>query len=243
MIETAAAPELAGDLDNPVWRALTGPQAPIALGGGRARGFPVEVSPLAALADDADDAAWRDLADVVEPGQVRALADVPAPPEPWVLLERFAGVQLVAPAAPGPDDDPAALAGARARWDVVPLGAADVPEMLSLVARTEPGPFGPRTHELGGFLGVRVGGELVAMAGQRLRVPGWTEVSGVCTAPELRGRGLAGLLTRLVAAEIRAGGDRPFLHAMAANAAAIRLYQALGYTLRRELTFTVVSRR
>jgi predicted GNAT family acetyltransferase len=115
--------------------------------------------------------------------------------------------------------------------------------MLSLVARTEPGPFGPRTHELGGFLGVRVGGELVAMAGQRLRVPGWTEVSGVCTAPELRGRGLAGLLTRLVAAEIRAGGDRPFLHAMAANAAAIRLYQALGYTLRRELTFTVVSRR
>jgi ribosomal protein S18 acetylase RimI-like enzyme len=226
-------------LHNPVWSALTGPQAHLALAHGRARGFPHELSPLAALPAD-DPAAWDDLAALAAPGEVRALADV-APPasSAWELVERFDGVQLVGEA--GDDGDPAAEAAA-AGWDVVPLGTADVPEMLDLVRRTEPGPFGPRTVEFGGFLGVRVDGTLVAMAGRRLRVPGWTEISGVCTAPELRGRGLGGLLTRLVSAEVRALGDRPFLHAVAGNATAVRLYESLGYTLRRRLPFVVVRR-
>lgn len=228
-------------LHNPVWSALTGPQAHLALVSGRARAYPHDQSPLAALAGD-DPAAWDDLAALAAPGEVRAVADVAPPPEsaPWVVRDRFDGVQLVAGAA-ADGTDPAAEA-ADAGWDVVRLDAADVPEMLELVRRTEPGPFGPRTVEFGGFLGVRVDGALAAMAGRRLRVPGWTEVSAVCTAPEQRGRGLGGLLTRLVAAEVRALGDRPFLHAMAVNATAVRLYGSLGFTLRRTLPFTVVER-
>jgi ribosomal protein S18 acetylase RimI-like enzyme len=229
-------------LRNPAWAAMVGPQADLALTAGRARCFPLDLSPFAALPEDADDAAWRDLAGLVAPGEVRALADVapPAASGAWEVVEVFAGVQLAA--GPHDDGDPAAEAAA-AGWDVVPLGAADVPEMLDLVARTRPGPFGPRTVEFGGFLGVRSGGALVAMAGRRLRVPGWTEVSAVCTAPELRGRGLGGLLTRLVAAGIRARGERPFLHAMASNTGAVRLYESLGFSLQRELPFTIVSRR
>jgi ribosomal protein S18 acetylase RimI-like enzyme len=228
-------------LHNPAWSALTGPQAHLALARGRARCFPLDLSPFAAL-PDGDLAAWDDLAALAAPGEVRALADV-APPPPasaWELVERFDGVQLVGGEA-ADDGDPAAEAAA-AGWDVVRLGTADVPEMLDLVKRTEPGPFGPRTVDFGGFVGVRVDGALVAMAGRRLRVPGWTEVSGVCTAPELRGRGLGALLTRLVSAELRALGDRPFLHAVADNAVAIRLYESLGFTLRRELPFLVVRR-
>jgi ribosomal protein S18 acetylase RimI-like enzyme len=124
--------------------------------------------------------------------------------------------------------------------DVVRLGDADIPDILELVARTEPGPFAPRTVDFGGYLGVRVDGELVAMAGQRLRVAGHTEVSAVCTLPSFRGRGLAGWLSTAVAAEIRARGDIPFIHALVSNTRAIRLYEALGFEHRRDLMFAAV---
>ena len=101
--------------------------------------------------------------------------------------------------------------------------------MTDLVTRTEPGPWRPRTVEFGGYVGVRDRGALVAMAGERMRPPGFTEVSAVCTEPEYRGRGLAGGLTRVVAAAIAARGDRPMLHASAHNAGAVRLYESLGF--------------
>jgi predicted GNAT family acetyltransferase len=115
-----------------------------------------------------------------------------------------------------------------------------VPEVLDLVARTEPGPFRKRTVELGRYLGIRRDGVLVAMAGERLRVPGWTEISAVCTDPAHRGQGLAARLVRALAHGIRARGERPFLAAAAENVGAVRLYEALGFTVRREVTFAVV---
>jgi ribosomal protein S18 acetylase RimI-like enzyme len=127
----------------------------------------------------------------------------------------------------------------RGRTDrvAVRLGAADVPEMLDLVARTRPGPFLPRTVDLGAYWGIRRGGALVAMAGERLRPPGWTEISAVCTHPGHRGKGLATRLVLHVAAGVQAHGDLPFLHAAAANTDAIRLYEALGFVLRRRTVF------
>lgn len=115
--------------------------------------------------------------------------------------------------------------------EAVRLGPADVPEMLDLVARTRPGPFLPRTVELGTYLGIRREGTLVAMAG-RLHPPGWTEISGVCTDASVRGQGLASRLVRAVAYGIRERGETPFLHTSAANAVAIRLYESLGFQLR-----------
>lgn len=121
------------------------------------------------------------------------------------------------------------------------LGADDVPEMLDLVARTEPGPFRPRTIELGTYVGIRDQGNLVAMAGERLRLPSWTEISAVCTDHAYRGRGLATRLLRTVVSGIRVRGEVPILHASADNANAIRLYENLGFRIRRRIPFRIVS--
>ncbi|MEV3923301.1 GNAT family N-acetyltransferase [Actinomadura coerulea] len=120
---------------------------------------------------------------------------------------------------------------------VVELGADSVPEMLDLVARTRPGPFWQRTRELGAYVGIRENGALVAMAGERLRPPGWTEISTVCTAPEARGRGHAARLVRALAARVTSRNERPFLHVAAANTTAIALYERLGFETRRHVTF------
>jgi predicted GNAT family acetyltransferase len=114
--------------------------------------------------------------------------------------------------------------------------------MLQLVERTQPGPFLPRTIEMGTYLGVRHQGRLVAMAGERLRPPGWTEISAVCTDPVVRNQGIGSRLVRAVAADLRERGDRPFLHAAATNTSAIRLYLSLGFVLRRTVTFTILRR-
>ena len=116
---------------------------------------------------------------------------------------------------------------------------ADVPEMLDLAGRTQPGPFLARTVEMGTYLGIRRGGTLVAMAGERLHPPGWTEISAVCTDESWRGLGLASRLVQAVAAGILARGEAPFLHALATNVTAIRLYEELGFRLRRDVVFTV----
>jgi predicted GNAT family acetyltransferase len=121
--------------------------------------------------------------------------------------------------------------------EAIVLGPADVPEMLALVERTRPGPFEARTVELGTYLGIRREGELVAMAGERMRPPGWTEVSAVCTDPRFQGQGLGGRLVRAVAVGIRARGEVPCLHAAATNTGAIKLYESLGFVTRRTIDF------
>jgi predicted GNAT family acetyltransferase len=117
------------------------------------------------------------------------------------------------------------------------LTADDVSDMLALIELTRPGPFLPRTVELGTYLGIRRGGDLVAMAGERLRPDGWTEISAVCTSPDRRGEGLGTRLVHAVVHGIRERGDRAFLHAVADNDNAIRLYEALGFRLRRTILF------
>ncbi|MFJ2745165.1 GNAT family N-acetyltransferase [Streptomyces sp. NPDC087440] len=226
--------EVSGDvhvLDNAAWAALTGPHAHLAERFGRAARYPAGVSPFTALEDPADPRAWDDLARLVGgPGVVTPVSGVVEVPEGWGIEQSIAGVQLVD-------------AGLRAEHapEAVRIGAADVPEVLELIALTQPGPFLPRTVELGTYLGVRdEDGRLVALAGERLRVPGWTEISAVCTHPEYRGRGLATRLVRAVAAGIRERGDVPFLHTGAHNVNAIRLYESLGFRLRRNVRFLLV---
>jgi ribosomal protein S18 acetylase RimI-like enzyme len=214
-------------LDNPAWAALTGPQAPLAERHGRGARFPADISPFAAVDDPADPAAWHDLATLTGPGAAPLLAapGLTAPPG-WTRVGGAVGVQMTgadAKAAPDPE--------------AVVLTAADLPEILDLVARTRPGPFAQRTPQLGTYLGIRRNGTLAAMAGERMRVPGWTELSAVCTDPAFRGAGLASRLIGAVVAGIRTRGEVPFLHAADTNTGAIRLYRELGFTVRTPIVF------
>ena len=124
----------------------------------------------------------------------------------------------------------------------VTLDAKDVPEMVKLARLTNPGPFGQRTHELGKYIGIRQDGVLVAMAGERLHLDRYTEISAVCTLPEHRGRGYASALVSQLVHEISARKEIPFLHVRADNSEAIRVYERLGFVIRRELYVSVVSR-
>jgi predicted GNAT family acetyltransferase len=198
-----------------------------------ARRFDPEIGRFAAIgADDADHLA-RLGALIAEHGPVVLLqqGEIPVPPGIATRLDA-PGVQLVldrlrpplartVPGVPEPE--------------LEPLGDADASEMLALARLTEPGPFAARTHQLGGFLGIRAEGRLVAMAGERMKPEGFTEVSGVCTHPDHRGRGYAALLSVAVAERILERGETPFLHAFAGNRAAIALYERLGFVLRADV--------
>nr|WP_206326894.1 GNAT family N-acetyltransferase [Streptomyces sp. S3(2020)] len=216
-------------MDNPVWAALDGPHAAFAERAGRAARYPADVYAFAALADPADPAAWTDLHTLLGPATTAKIKGVETVPEGWDVVGGGQGVQLVDTrlrAEPAPE--------------AVRLGPDDVPDILDLVARTRPGPFLARTVHLGTYLGIRHHGRLVALAGERLRLPGWTEISAVCTDPAHRGRGLGTRLVRAVAAGIRERGQTPFLHAAANNTTAIRLYESIGFTLRRRTTILQV---
>jgi ribosomal protein S18 acetylase RimI-like enzyme len=217
-------------LDNPAWSALTGAHAHLAEGVGLARRYPVDVSPFAALADETDPRAWDDLASLVGPSGIAVLTGRRHdPPEGWTVVEGGQGVQIVGDDVAGAEYD-----------DAIALGVEDVPAMIDLVERTKPGPFLPRTVELGGYLGVRVEGRLVAMAGRRLQPQGWTEISAVCTDAEHRGRGYASRLVLAVAHGIRAEGNAPLLHAAGSNTTAISVYEHLGFRVRTRPRFDVL---
>jgi predicted GNAT family acetyltransferase len=125
---------------------------------------------------------------------------------------------------------------------IVELDASDSPEMLELTALTKPGPFGPRTHELGHYVGIRDSGKLVAMAGERLKVPGYTEVSAVCTHPDHLGKGYAAALMTEIMRGIRERGETPFLHVRSDNSRAIVIYERLGFRITWKGHFTVLRR-
>lgn len=214
-------------LDNPVMASLLGPHALFAERRGGVLRYLPDVSPFAAMPAVPDPADWHAAAELVGPGGTVAVSGPRRQPPPgWEVPWQGEGVQLV-----GAGVTPAAAP------DAVRLGAADVPEMLALVERTEPGPFRSRTVELGTYLGIRRDGVLVAMAGERLHPPGWTEISAVCTTPEYRGQGLATRLVRALVHGIRERGETPFLHAAGSNVSAIRLYESLGFRLRTVTTF------
>jgi ribosomal protein S18 acetylase RimI-like enzyme len=208
--------------DNPVWHALVSHHARFAEGDGRARRYQPDVAPFAALPDAPDAEAWDALAKLTGNEGVAVLfRSAVKAPAGWEVLFRVPTLQMVVSERIGEVDD-----------ELVGLGAGDVPEMLALVARTKPGPFFERTHELGSYIGLRDRAGLVAMAGERMCGPQFAEISAVCTDDRARRQGLATRLVRAVAAVIERRGDAPILHVVADNAPAIRVYGALGFETR-----------
>jgi predicted GNAT family acetyltransferase len=226
-------------LDNVIWKALTTRQAEFAESFNQARRFMPEVSPLAALSEPTPEG-YESLAALLGTGgTVGLFLEMPYQPRPgWSFVAGAPMPEMVY------EDASAALSRSSADSDpeIVELGAADSPDMMALTALTKPGPFNKRTHELGTYLGIRRDGKLVAMAGERLKVPGYTEVSAICTHPEHTGHGYARILTNEVVKRIRSRGETPHLHVREDNVRAVELYERLGFRQRVLLHFAVLRK-
>jgi predicted GNAT family acetyltransferase len=211
-------------LDHPIWTALTTTQQALAEGDARARRYPTEVTPFAEN--------FAALAALMSPADIVVLFTpeaVTAPAEFRVVLadtgEQMVGTPIETPAN-----------------GVVTLGVDDVPAMIELTTLTKPGPFSTRTHELGTFLGIRVDGQLVAMAGERMKPASYTEMTAVCVHPSHRGRGYGQMLLSAISRGIVSRGEIPFLHVFTSNHSAIALYRRQGMEIRRRLHVTVLKK-
>jgi predicted GNAT family acetyltransferase len=221
-------------LDRPVWSALTSErQASLAVGADGALRFAPGYGVFAASVDQSPESLAA-MAVLERPERIIATVEAVAPSVPpgLVALKEATLAQMVL----------VELTPAKARDIMIePLTEADAPAMRALAALTEPGPFFDRTHQLGGFFGVKQDGRLMAMAGERMKPDGFTEVSGVCAHPDARGRGYAGALMRTVIEQILARGETAFLHSYADNAGAIALYRALGFEVRSEMAMRMLG--
>ena len=214
-------------LERPIWSALTTTHASFALGNDLARRYPPDISPMAAVRDVSQDPCLQSLTKLLAPGDVVGLfstEQVPADRNLAVIAQKVID-QMVYERG-----EAASISGV-----VVKLTPADVPEMLHLAELTKPGPFAARTIALGSYIGIRSGGQLVAMAGERMKFDGFTEISAVCSHPDHRGRGLSSLLVSTLMRQILERSETPFLHVFDDNTSASALYRKLGFTRRRSL--------
>ena len=220
-------------LDRPAWNALATVHSASAEGTPLARRYAPSIVPFAAMKDDT-------------PQSIAAMTSLPLPGESMALVEakpipELPGfetvidatlVQMLAEKPFERIEDPR----------IEKLGERDAEEMLALATLTKPGPFTLKAQSLGTFWGIRMNGRLVAMGGQRMRQPGYAEVSGLCVHPDMQGKGLGKLMLRFVAGEISAGGETVYLHAYKHNEGAVGLYRSLGFAIRSDMNFRVVKR-
>jgi predicted GNAT family acetyltransferase len=218
-------------LDRPIWTALTTRQTEFAEGNAKhALRFAADVEPFVAAHDNDPDSIHA-LAKLIRPDEQVYMIQAGKHVLPYgVKVDQAATlVQMVAESLNDPKLDA----------PMEPLTDADAPEMLALATLTKPGPFKTQTHKLGSFWGIKQNGKLVAMAGERMKAPGYTELSGVCTHPDARGKGYAKALSAKVMRQILSRGDKPFLHAYDTNTEAIKLYEGLGFAIRAALNMTL----
>ena len=221
-------------LERPPWSALTTAHSSFAFGDDRARRYRPDFAPMAAVRD-ASDECLQALGATMRPGEVVGLFDavpISGNRSLEVIVHKTVEQMVYEESAVPPAAD--------GHVNLVP---ADVPDMMHLAELTKPGPFAARTIALGSYIGIRTGGRLVSMAGERMRFPGFTEISAVCTHPEHRHRGHSSALVRALIRGILDRGETPFLHIFSDNSAAGSLYEHLGFSYRRTLTVTVLKRQ
>ena|SRR5579864_2714702 len=222
-------------LDNPIWQALLSTHASFAESCDAARKFPREVSVLAGFPEPTP-ANYAALATLLSADESVGLflQQPPNPPDPWTIVSTGPLLQMLC------ENVSASLPTAGSKSEFVRLTQSDVPEMLALTKLTKPGPFGARTHEMGDYFGIRSNGALAAMAGERLRLRGYTEISAVCTHPDYIGHGYASALMGMLMQRICSRGELPFLHVRPENLRAVQVYERLGFTKRASLHYVVL---
>lgn len=223
-------------LDNVIWHALTTRQAEFAERRDQACRFAPDVSPLAAFLEPTH-RGYESLEGLAATGEsVGLFLDDPYQDRPgWNVVGGAPLLQMVCKNGGSPSIPATGV-------HIVELAQRDTPDMQDLAALTKPGPFTQRTRELGTYLGIRVQGKLVAMTGERMKVPGHTEVSAVCTHPDHVGKGYARTLMMEVMKRIRKRHETPFLHVRQDNAGAIGLYKKLGFEERKFGHYVVIQR-
>jgi len=221
-------------LDHPIWFSLITRQIELAEGGARARRYPPAIAPFADIVDVSPQS-FAALGALMSQSDLAVLftPDPVTPPAEFKILLAETGEQMIGTPAES------SIRGV----EIVTLGADDVPAMMELTKLTNPGPFALRTHELGTFLGIRNDGQLVAMAGERMKPANYTEITAVCVHPSCRGRGYAQMLLAAVSRQILARGEIPFLHVFSDNDSAIALYRRQGMEIRRRLCVTVLQKQ
>lgn len=224
-------------LDRPIWSALTTRQAHLRQGDRLACRYFPDVAPFAAISPDPAQAtaAWQVLHDILQSDEQVAMLSLDAlSPIETLQVERIG--QLHQMIAPHPANETAADP------DIVRLTEHDAPAMFDLAQKAKPGPFGKRTHQMGNYIGIRDDGRLIAMAGERMQLDGFVEISAVCVDADYRGKGLAGRLVNALRKQIALRGDTPFLHVLSDNRAAIALYERLGFEQRQTFFLSRIKR-
>ncbi len=228
--EAFETPKTMYSLDNPIWNSLSTLHAHFAEGDALAKRYPPEVTLLAAMAEPNTEA-YASLAKTLQrAGAALFLDQPPQIPAGWITVHASPLVQMLCEKPNLAQDG----------FPAEKLTPTDVPEMVALAELTKPGPFGTRTRELGEYLGIRKAKRLVAMAGERLHLPGYTEVSAVCTHPDFQGRGYARELMSILMRKIMQRGEIPILHVRQENVSAIHVYEKLGFRTRRLIHFVIV---
>jgi predicted GNAT family acetyltransferase len=221
-------------LDRPAWSSLTTAHADLAQGSALALRYRPEVNVFVSPADHGAEALAAAAALVAPGDRAYVVQAEPAPDLPGLTaVLRRPLVQMVFAGQ---------LPAGEADTGIAPLDESDADEMLALATLQQPGPFRRETRRMGRFVGVKRGGRLAAMAGERFHFPGFCELSGVCTHPDFGGEGLGTRLSAHVTRAILDRGETPFLHAWSDNHGAIALYERLGYRVRRELNVAIFER-
>jgi predicted GNAT family acetyltransferase len=219
-------------LDNPVWNALISGNKHLCCGDEQIKYFDEDVAPFVAFegfsAEKLDQ--LYELLPTNRPATVVTQMEIEIP-DKWKILRAMKGFQMVYEAN-------AALDAVTA--DMVTLTEEHIPQMVALAKLTKPGPFELRTIEFGHYKGIFDGDKLVAMAGQRFHPFNYAEVSAVCTHPDYTGKGYARQLLIYQINRIKAVGNIPFLHVRNDNDRAIKVYESLGFAVRKKIYFNFI---
>ena len=243
-------------LDNPAWSALNSIHRPFALGTERAKRYRREVVPFVACAMEEAPVGPESVAAELNPWiadgeSFYMIGEIPALPPDWVIEHELPCHQMMGPAeialkmeiALQPEialksrEDARTMVAGRSSAEIILLSEADKEEMFALINSVQPGYYEMDTRLMGAYYGIRQEGKLVSMAGERMRMEGFTELSAVCTLPGYTGRQYAQQLIAHICGLHYAAGVRTFLHVAKTNVRAVRLYEHLGFTHRREIVF------